>query len=124
MIGTVTIRDLEILCIVGILPRERVEPQTLFLDVDLDLDFGPAAKTEDVTHTIDYAAVSAWLTERLQTRKYQLVETLAVECCQQLLEQHPTVGRVRIEVKKPAAVPAAAHVGCIFEARRAAQAGR
>lgn len=118
MIGTVTIRDLEIRCIVGILPRERVEPQSLFLDVDLDLDFAPAAEAEDVSKTIDYAAVSAWLTGQVQARKYQLVETLAVEGCHGLLEAHPAVQRVRIEVKKPAAVPAAAHVGCIFEARR------
>lgn len=118
MTGTVIISDLHVHCIVGILPRERVETQDLFLDVEMDLDFAEAARTEHVKHTVDYAAVSAMLTETIQSRKYQLVETLAVRGCADILEQHPMVSRVRITVKKPAAVPSAAHVGCIYEARR------
>lgn len=118
--GTVLIRDLEIRCIIGILPHERVQPQSLFLDIDLDLDLAPAAAGEDVNRTVDYAAVSHWLTERVVRRGYRLVETLAVESCRGILQRHPQVARVAITVKKPAAVPSAAWVGCRFEARRGA----
>ncbi len=116
--GTVLIRDLEIRCIVGVLPRERIEPQILRLDVELDLDLAPAAAAEAVEHTVDYAAVAAWLAERALSRAYRLVETLAVESCRDLLARHPSLTRAAITVKKPAAVPAAAWVGCRYEARR------
>lgn len=118
MMGTVLIADLEVSCIVGILPRERVEEQPLFLDVEMDLDFGPAARSESVATTVDYAAVASQLTDWIRRKKYQLVETLAVECCREILAGHPRVVRVRITVKKPQAVPAARHVGVSFELRR------
>lgn len=120
MTGTVIIADLSIDCIVGILPHERVAEQPLWLDVELDLDFGPAAQSESVAFTVDYAAVSMALIDHIRHKQYQLVETLAVDCCQLILAAHPRVTRVKITVKKPAAVPAARYVGVVFEQRRSA----
>ena len=120
MTGTVLIADLAVECIVGILPHERVTEQRLLLDVEMDLDFAAAARSESVASTIDYAAVSTALTDWIRRKKYQLVETLAVECCRELLATHRRLSRVRITVKKPAAVEAARFVGVVFEARREA----
>lgn len=117
--GTILIADLEVRCIVGILPRERVEPQPLFLDLEMDHDFGPAAATEDVTTTVDYAEVSRVLAEQIKARQYWLIETLAVEGCATLLARYPGLQRVKITVKKPQAVAETRHVGVVFEQRRA-----
>ena len=38
--NTISIVDLEITCIIGIHPDERVKEQTLLLDIYLDVDFG------------------------------------------------------------------------------------
>ncbi|HCP46975.1 MAG TPA: dihydroneopterin aldolase, partial [Deltaproteobacteria bacterium] len=42
MKGTIGLRRLRIDCIVGIHPHEREAVQPLFVDVELDRDFGPA----------------------------------------------------------------------------------
>lgn len=118
MTGTVLIAELAIDCIVGVLPPERVSEQRLVLDVELDLDFAAAARSESVATTVDYSAVAAWLTAHVRRAKYRLVETLAVECCRGLLAQHPPVSRVRVTVKKPGAVEAARFAGAVFELRR------
>ena len=40
MMGTVYVQDLKITCIVGIYEKERELKQNLFLDIEMDLDFG------------------------------------------------------------------------------------
>ena len=107
MRGTIELERLEIDCIVGIHPFERVQEQKIFLDVLLEIDFAPAAASENVANTIDYTDVAATLTDLVRTRRYQLIETLAVEAADLLLSQHPQVERIQIAVHKPAAVPQA-----------------
>jgi 7,8-dihydroneopterin aldolase/epimerase/oxygenase len=107
MLGTVYIENLKITCIVGIYEKERELKQNLFLDIEMDLDFGDAATTEDVSHTVDYAEVSDAIEEWVQEKKFQLIETLAEQGCQLIFDKWSMVQRCYIKVKKPAAVPQA-----------------
>lgn len=109
MIGTVALKDLHIECIIGVLPEERDTPQTLFVDVEMDLEFETAAETDDVANTIDYAEVAERLTRLAVERKFQLIETFAEEAATALFDSYEPLRRVRLHVKKPAAVPAANH---------------
>jgi len=107
MIGTIELERLEIDCIVGILPFERVTEQKIFVDVSMELDFAPPSASEDVADTIDYTVVSRELAELIRERKYQLIETMAVECADLVLSRHPSVVKASIAIHKPAAVPQA-----------------
>jgi dihydroneopterin aldolase len=107
MLGTIELQRLEIDCIVGILPFERVTEQKIFLDVSMDVDFAAAAASEDVADTIDYTVVSRELADLIRERKFQLIETMAVECADLVLSRHPTVEKASIAIHKPAAVPQA-----------------
>ena len=116
--GTIELERLEIDCIVGILPFERKTPQKIFLDVSMDLDFLVPASSEDVSDTVDYTAVAQELTQLVKERRYQLIETMAVECADLVLERHTGVSRAAIAVHKPAAVPQARDTVVRFERRR------
>lgn len=118
MIGTVELERLEIDCIVGILPFERTAEQKVFLDVSMDLDFAPAAASEHVSDTVDYTEIARELTELVRARKFQLIETMAVEAVDLILERHETVVRAGIVVHKPAAVPQARDTVVRFERSR------
>ena len=104
MNGTVGLKNLRIDCIVGIYPHEREAEQPLFLDVELVHDFGPAASTDHIDGTIDYDGVARVLAVG---RRYQLIETLAEDGASALFAAFALVERVRIEIRKPNAVPAA-----------------
>jgi dihydroneopterin aldolase len=108
MLGTIELERVPAHCIVGILPRERVEPQTIFLDVSLDIDFAAAAASESVEDTVDYAALADALEALVVEGRFQLIETMAERCAEHVLSEHPAVQRVRMVVHKPAAVPRAA----------------
>jgi dihydroneopterin aldolase len=108
MIGTTGLKSLRIDCIVGIYERERQTPQTVVVDVELEYDFTAPASSDAIGDAVDYDAVARRLTELVQARAFQLIETMAEEGAAMLLARLPQVRTVRLEIRKPAAVPAAA----------------
>ena len=96
---TITICDLEVLYRVGVPAEERAQPQRLLLTVELSQDFTAAAGTEDLTHTIDYYAVTQRLLRLGEGRSWKLIETLAVEIAELLLTEFGPHA-VAVEVKK------------------------
>ncbi|HNY30684.1 MAG TPA: dihydroneopterin aldolase [Fibrobacteria bacterium] len=107
MLGTIELDSLAIPCIVGILPFERVEEQPVFVDLELDLDFGPAAGSESIEDTVDYAALAESIHELVKEAKFQLIETMAEEIAKFVLARHSMVETVRVRIHKPRAVPQA-----------------
>jgi len=108
MIGTIGVKDLKVTCVIGIYPEERTKNQDLFIDIEIQYDFNNASRSENVDDTIDYAKISDDITSLAIAKKYQLIETLAEDSAQLILNQYK-VESVKIIVKKPGAVPAAAY---------------
>lgn len=108
MIGTTGLKSLQVDCIVGIYEHERQTPQTVIMDIDLDYDFAAAAGSDAIADAVDYDAVARGVTELVRRRAFQLIETMAEETAAMLLAQLAQVRTVRLEIRKPAAVPAAA----------------
>lgn len=109
MTGTTGVRDLRVDCIVGIYPHERVQEQPVFLDIEIDYDFAPAAASDAVVDVVDYDMVVSAVTGLVRDRKFQLIETMAEQAVDLLFTRVPHATAVRLEVRKPAAVPAARH---------------
>lgn len=118
MIGTVLIDRLELDCIIGIMPTERVHRQPLFIDVEMDCDFSAAAASEHISDAVDYAEISILLDKLIHDKAYQLVETLVSEACDLILQTAPKVLRVVVTARKPNAVGNADAVGARMEKRR------
>ena len=108
MKGTAGIKGLQIDCIVGIFPHERKTPQTVILDIEIDYDFAAASGSDAIGDAVDYDAVARWVTDFVRRRGFQLLETMAEETAALVLGQWAFVQTVRLEIRKPAAVPSAA----------------
>lgn len=107
MMGTIELEQIRIRCIVGIHDFERVQEQSVGIDVAMEVDFADAATTEHIDATVDYSAVARELIDLVVGRRYQLIETMAEESARLVLERFPRVATVGITVHKPAAVPEA-----------------
>ena len=118
MKGTVLIDRLELDCIIGIMPEERVTKQPLFIDVEMDCDFSAAAASEHISDTVNYAEISTLLGELINKKAYQLVETLVAEACDLILQTETRITRVVVTVRKPNAVGNADAVGARMEKQR------
>lgn len=108
MIGTTGLHDLSVDCIVGIHPHEREGTQTVFLDIELDSDFSQAASSDAIHDAIDYTVVATTVTQLLQDRKFQLLESMVEAVAALLLSLDFRITAVRVEIRKPAAVDEAA----------------
>lgn len=108
MIGTAGLRGLRVECIVGIYEHERRSPQTVIMDIELDYDFAAAVVSESIADAVDYVGVAQSVAELAQRRAFQLIETMAEEAAAMLLDRFVPVRSVRLEIRKPAAVAAAA----------------
>jgi len=98
------IRDLKISCIVGVHPHERKREQDLFVDVELWLDIGKAARTDQLVNTIDYTQVAEDLSNFIRAEQFHLVETLAQRACKMLLSRHQSLKKCRLSIRKPGAL--------------------
>lgn len=115
MLGTISIVDLKIQCIIGINPEERIKEKIIYLDIELDTDFSQAIETESIEHTIDYVLVSNLLKNFIREKKFQLIETLAERSCELLHKHWSNIKRCRIKVKKPDALKEASYAATTIE---------
>ena len=86
----------------GVYPAEREHGQTFRVDAALELDTAPAAATDDLTKTVNYAELSQRLHGLLVGEPVDLLETLAQRLADVCL-QYPLVEAVEITVHKPQA---------------------
>jgi dihydroneopterin aldolase len=104
----ITIADLEVSFHIGVPDAEREHPQRLLLTVEIEHDVDSAARRDDLTHTVDYGAVSRRLIAMGQGKSWKLIETLAVEISRVILSEFKA-DTVTVEVKK-FIIPQARHV--------------
>jgi len=95
----ITIEDLEVHLCIGVPDVERSQPQRLLITIKMTHDFSIAARTDDLNATIDYYAVTRRILGMGEGREWNLIETLAVDVAQLILEGFGA-RTVRVCVKK------------------------
>ncbi|WP_299178335.1 dihydroneopterin aldolase [uncultured Neptuniibacter sp.] len=110
----VYIRELEVETVIGIYDWEREIRQRVSLDLEMGTDIRPAANTEDIDKTLNYKAVSDRLITFIEQSEFLLVETMAEQVAEIVLNEFD-VSWVRLRLGKPGAVPQARDVGVVIE---------
>ena len=114
---TIFIRNLSFDTIIGVLPHERTEPQTIIINLAVTVDIQTAARSENLQDTLDYADLAQRVIDLTQQSKCLLVETLAEKIADLTLNS-PLAQAVQVEITKPQALSAAEGVGVtIFRSR-------
>lgn len=84
----ISIVDLEVHYRIGVPDEERANSQRLLITVDMDADFTAAAKTDGITHTIDYFEVAQDLLKFGEGRSWKLLEKLTAEIAEYILQKY------------------------------------
>ena len=84
----------------GVLPHERTYGQRFVVDVELEVDLGPAARSDALADTVDYGTLSARIAEEVAGEPCDLIEHLAGRIAERCLDD-PRVDGVRVTVHKP-----------------------
>ena len=102
--GQLELCGLEVRCIIGDRPEERVCEQKLIVDVVLTFDMADVLASDALNDTVDYVAVADALRDELRTAQFKMVES-AAECVAQVCLRHARVNTVCVRVEKVGAVP-------------------
>ena len=105
----------------GYLEEERRLGQRFLVDLWVDVADDRALSSDEIEHTADYRRLAAAVREVFAGPEKQLLEGLAGEVVDTILERFPEVGRVHVRVRKPDVVldPPVEHAAVIVERRRA-----
>lgn len=95
----VLIRDLRVTARIGVTEEERNEPRELVIDLELVTDFDAASRTDELSETVDYAAVAAAVSDLVASGEAKLLEHLADKVADRLLGFEGVTG-VRVEIRK------------------------
>ena len=90
---------LEVSCIIGDLPYERINEQTLLIDVQLFMDLRAAAHSDNLTDTIDYVELCEDIRSVLRRAECRMIER-AAECVAFVALRDSKVVSVRVRVEK------------------------
>lgn len=97
----IRIRDLEVFANHGVLPEENALGQKFVVCADLYTDTRRAGKTDDLTDSVHYGEVSAFISLYLKKHTFKLLESAAEKLAEELLLKYQAVRRIRLEIKKP-----------------------
>lgn len=99
----ITIREIALRCIIGVYPEERREKQDVIISITLHVDLAKAGRTDDVTDTVDYKAVTKAVVKLVEDSEYVLVEALSQAVADMCLG-FDGVEKVDVVVEKPGAL--------------------
>ncbi|PHM29010.1 bifunctional dihydroneopterin aldolase/7,8-dihydroneopterin epimerase [Xenorhabdus budapestensis] len=112
----VFIEQLSIITTIGVYDWEQTIKQKLVFDIEMGWDNKRAASSDDVEHCLDYAKVSETVIWHVENQRFALVERVAEEVADILLNQF-NAPWVKVKVTKPGAVAQAKSVGVVIERR-------
>lgn len=110
----VFIEQLSVITTIGVYDWEQEIKQKLVLDLEMAHNNRPAGKSDDVNDALDYSQVSQAVIEHIQNGRFLLVERVAEEVAE-LIMQRFSVPWIKIRLTKPGAVAQASGVGVVIE---------
>ena len=97
----IEIKNLEIFANHGVFPEENILGQKFVISATLYTDTRKAGLTDELTASIHYGEVSHMITKFTKEHTYKLLETLAENLCQMLLQELPLLKMITLRVEKP-----------------------
>jgi dihydroneopterin aldolase len=100
----VIIEDLRVPASIGIYPHEKVQKQTIALDIEMGLATQVCFGSDRVEDTIDYAAVADAVRELAASRHFNLIEYLA-ERISNVIFDNFGASWVKVRISKIGVIP-------------------
>ena len=97
----IKITDLEVFANHGVFPEENKLGQKFLVSAVLYTDTRKAGKTDDLTASIHYGEVSAFITKYMKEHTYHLLERVAETLAEEMLKSISGLCKIDLEIKKP-----------------------
>lgn len=111
-----SIEQLKVTTTIGVHDWERQIKQTLYFDLQWEVDVAKVAQTDQISEATDYVEVSEVLLSFTRENAFFLIETLAERAAQFLLS-HFKFNWIKIKITKPGVIRDAKNVSITVERR-------
>lgn len=101
MADKIILSGLEIYGRHGCTQQEKVHGQIFVVDAELETDIHRAAKSDNLADAIDYVEIFEMIKKIVGGRSRNLIETVAAELCEEILENFPRVEGIKVTLRKP-----------------------
>lgn len=102
MNDTIIISPITCQCLIGILPHEKTAKQTVVIHIHVIGNTQTAGKSDDITDSvIDYSQVIDTISDRVQSKQYNLIEACAEDVAYTVLRLSQKIASVIVEIEKP-----------------------
>ncbi len=108
----IRIEMLEVYAYHGVFPAEKRKGQTFMVNATLYTDIRKSAREDNLELSTNYSDVCHFITEWMQEKKYDLIETVAEGLAQAILLKYDLISKVDLEIRKPEA-PIELPFGCV-----------
>jgi len=115
--NTIFIHDLRVATCIGIYDWERELPQTIRIDVDVELPSARPFESGELSDSVDYAAVVKRIKAFASSHPHSLLERFTEALAALILDEFGAPG-VKVRVAKLGALPGVREIGVTIERRR------
>lgn len=99
--SAINIKGVKVSACHGVLESEKLTPQPFVFDVAIDCDITPAAVSDDVNKTVNYATVCTVITDYCKKNCFNLIERLAYGAATEIINAFEIITAVEVTVHKP-----------------------
>ena len=110
----IILTDLRIDAVIGIWDWEKRNPQTISIDLEMQIDIKKTSQSDSIGDALDYKAVSKRVKQFIQGSQFNLIETLAENVAKIILEEFD-VQWLQLRISKPFAIRDSNNVGICIE---------
>ena len=118
---SIRVENIPVYSYVGALPEERSLGQHIFIDLDLELAYSRASETDELVDTVHYGEAVEKAKAVCETSKRQLIEAMAADVADCLLQEFPSLWAVTVTIHKPSAPITSPFGDVMVKIRRQAQ---
>jgi dihydroneopterin aldolase len=98
---TIKINNAKFYAYHGDLEYEKKYGNQFEVDIEMQCDLSRLDRTDKLSYTVDYLAVYNLVSEIFSRQKFNLIETLNLKICEEILNKFELVRKVKVSVRKP-----------------------
>ena len=110
----IILTDLRVDAVIGIWDWEKRNSQSISIDLEMQTDTKKISQSDSIEDALDYKAVSKRAKQFIQDSQFNLIETLAENLAQIILEEFD-VQWLKLSISKPYAIRDSKNIGVCIE---------
>ena len=101
--ASIRIKNLRLRTIIGFNPEERIKPQDVVINIEIDYKLSPEVFNDEVSEALNYKTITKKIIKFVEDGSFLLLEKLVSDVLE-ICSDHPSIDRASVTIDKPHAL--------------------